>query len=164
LVDHCSSIVSAQGICDKLNEQGFGASIELDHAALVGEMSSFVVSIFSVNSTDAGSIEELKGFLASLPTQQIERFEFNDKSNQLTVIHNPLFVTATDLAAAIETKTCIATVVKVDGDEGKVWEFFEQIGQEEASTSTKSQYLRPTVMLSGIFWIVSMLSYISGNW
>jgi hypothetical protein len=162
-VDHYASVASAQFICDKLNEQGFSTCVEHDHAIFAGEMSCFVVSIFSVSSDDAQSLEEIESFITSLPREQIERYEFNSLSNQLTVIHNPLLVTASDLATDIATKTGAKPILKLDGDEGKVWEFVE-MGEEETILDTESLNLRPTVMLSGIFWIVSMLSYIGGNW
>jgi hypothetical protein len=54
------------------------------------------------------------------------------------VIHNPLLVAASDLVADIATKTVATTVLKVDGDEGKVWEFVE-IGEEEIILKTAEE-------------------------
>jgi hypothetical protein len=146
-----------------LNEQGFGACVEHDHAMVAGEISSFVVSIFSVASVETRSVEELDSFLKSLPEEQIQRFEFNGVSRQLTVIHNPLVVSASDLATEIAIKTGTTAILKVDGDVGKVWDFVDVV-EEETNPKKESQNLRPTVIVSGVFWIVSMLSYIGGNW
>lgn len=162
-VDHDPSFSSAQGICDTLNEQGFGARVEHDHAMVSAQTSSFVVSIFTVNDIDDHSVERLTIFLSSLPKEKIERFELNNTSNQLMVIHNPLFVTAVDLVAEVAAKAEVATILKVDGDEGKLWEFTE-VDEDEALPTAGSHFLRPTVVLSGIFWIISMLSYIGGKW
>jgi hypothetical protein len=57
------SQVTPQENRDQLNEQGVGASVEHDHANFAAEKSSFVVSIFSVTSTDGRSVDELKFFL-----------------------------------------------------------------------------------------------------
>jgi hypothetical protein len=152
-------LTTAQDICDSLNEQGFGASVEHDHAITAGVASSFVVSILSV---DKFSVQKLNSFLSSLPKEHVERFEINEASNQLMIIHNPLFVTASDLATEVSIKTGTSATVKVDGDDGKEWEFteFEQI----APSTTQRHMLRPSVALSGLFWIISMLSYIGSNW
>jgi len=80
------------------------------------------------------------------------------------VIHNPLFLTASDLVAKVEAKTGVVVVLKVDGGEGKLWDFAE-IDEEQATVANvESGLLHPTVVLSGTFWIISMLSYIGGKW
>lgn len=162
-VDHDSKIASAQHICSLLNEQSFGASVEHDHALYAEETSSFVVSIFTISRSDASFVAKLKRFLVSLPEQQVERYELNSTSNELMVIHNPLFVTAMDLADNISSKAGLSATVKVDGDDGKEWEF-DKYEHDIAPETFEATWVRPTVALSGVFWIISMLSYVGGNW
>jgi Cd2+/Zn2+-exporting ATPase len=52
--------------------------------------------------------------------------------------------------------------VEVDGAANTKWEFPEVVEDEVEVEPVK--YPRPTVVLSGIFWVVSMLSFIGGNW
>ena len=50
----------------------------------------------------------------------------------------------------------------MDGAANTKWEFPEVVEDEVEVEPVK--YPRPTVVLSGIFWVVSMLSFIGGNW
>ncbi|KAG7346359.1 heavy metal translocating P-type ATPase [Nitzschia inconspicua] len=162
-VDHDTTAIKADDICDLLNEENFGARVEHDHAIFTDETSAFVVSIFSMSSSHPPPTVKLNHFLESFPKERIERFELNVPLNELMVIHNPLFVTAPNLAAEIVAKTGVSISVKVDGDDGKEW-IFSEYNNKAPTTKTESNRLRPTVALSGIFWILCMLSYVGGKW
>jgi hypothetical protein len=162
-VDHDSSKTSAQDICNALNEEGFGADVEHDHSQFTGAMSAFVVSNFSIDSSGVTSGKKIQSYLETIPKEQIQRFDINLASGQLTIIHNALFIMAHQLAQDVTEKTGIITEVKLDGNEEKVWEFPEP-EEEGISKETKSGCMEPTVILSGMFWVLSMFSYIGGNW
>jgi hypothetical protein len=155
--------VSAQNICKALNEESFGARVEHDHSQFTGAMSAFVVSNFSIDALNTGLGGKLELFLDSLPKEHIQRYETNRSAGQLTIIHNPLFVTAQELADDLTKKTGAKTIVKLDGSEGKVWEF-PSPEEEKSTKENESCCMEPVVALSGLFWILSMFSYIGGNW
>ncbi|KAL3916555.1 MAG: hypothetical protein SGILL_005125 [Bacillariaceae sp.] len=157
-------IVEAQDVCDALNEEGFGAHVEHDHSQFTGAMSAFVVSNFSIDTSNTALSAKIASYLETIPKEHVQRFDTHVAVSQLTIIHNPLFVTAHQLSEDISEKTGILTKVKLDGNEGKVWEFPEHEEEESKAQATKSCCMAPTVILSGVFWIISMFSYVGGNW
>lgn len=165
-VDHELSIVSAQAICDALNEDAFGARIEHDAATETGAASSFVTSILTFHATenDAPSKETLADFLKTVDPSQMEIFLVDLPSQKITVVHNPLLISAQDIVTALSEKTGLQAKIERDGKESQIWEFPEVGEEEDEVMEQPTAGLRPTVVLSGIFWAVSMLSYIGGNW
>jgi copper chaperone CopZ len=161
-IDHDCSIVTIQRICDALNEESFGARVEHDHSQHTGALSSFVVSNFSIMSSTPTCIVDLTSYLETIPKEKIERFDLYAK--QLTVVHNPLLYSAQKISSEILEKTGITTNIVVDGNEGMIWEFPEVKEENAIIEQEQSCWMRPTVILSGIFWIISMLSFIDGNW
>lgn len=80
--------------------------------------------------------------------------------------HNPLILSAEDVANAINEKLDIVATIETDGKDDHMWNFVEL--DEETSKDTASRMeaakIRPTVVVSGLCWLVSMLSLIGGNW
>jgi hypothetical protein len=150
-------------ICSALNEEGFGARIEHDQSHEAGPLSMFVMSRFSFISSNAESVEMLSKYLETFAADLVERFDMDRSSNALTVLHNPLLLTASTLSSSILDKTGITASVVVDGNEDIVWQFPE-VCEEKVATELKSVWMSPSLFLSGLFWILSMLSFIGGNW
>jgi hypothetical protein len=107
---------------------------------------------------------DLTSYLETIPKEKIERFDIDVTSKQLIVIHNPLLFSAQNILSEILEKTGITTNIVVDGNEGMIWEFPEVKEENAVIEDSQTCWMRPTVILSGIFWIISMLSFIGGNW
>lgn len=168
-VDHELAVVSAQTICDALNEQQFGAEVRFDAAtSATSARSTFVQSTLTWNGEGDGvdpDTEVLTNFLRGFDATQMESFFVDVPARRINVAHNPFSLTAQTVAQILEQETGLVATVEVDGADPEHWKFptiVDQIdGMEEDETPT---YPKPTVILSGIFWIVSMLHYIGGNW
>jgi hypothetical protein len=156
--------VSAQRVCDALNEENFGARIEHDYSQHTDISNSFVVSTISIASLPPSSTVNLTNYLETIPEQKIKRFDIDPISKQLMVVHNPLHISAHELSLEIFEKTGFETKVLADGHEGQLWEFPTAEEGKAVTNEEKSRWMRPTVLLSGIFWLISMLSFIGGNW
>ena len=116
---------------------------------------------------DGGSL--LTEFLGTYPRTQIQDFNIietniKDKSQSLLdVIHNPFFVTAERLADDIMHKTGINVEISLDGSTTKVWDFTSAVEVDSNTsngdpTPTSSITSRPQLVISGVFWAISMLS------
>jgi hypothetical protein len=155
--------MGANDICDALNNESFGARTEHDHSQAIAALSSFVVSRLSYESVDPADSEKVKCFLETYDRATLERFTIDTLACKVSLVHNPLVISAEHLSKAISEKTAVNTTMEVDGNEEKVWEF-PDVEEGPAMKTSGSASPRPTVILSGLFWIISMLSYIGGNW
>jgi hypothetical protein len=144
--------------------ESFGARIEHDYSQSTVVSNFFVFSRLSYETLDSTDSETLQSFLETYERHFIEKITVDTRTNKVSVLHNPLLISAADLSKVITTKTGIKTVVDMDGNEEKTWNFQNIEGDEEVALDTFSSKLRPNVILSGVFWVISMLSYIGGNW
>ena len=134
--------------------------------------SACVTSIFDLHVSEeeneaAGSLQLLQDYLKSIDSSSIEAFVVDEPSRKLTVIHNHLLLPADKIASDVSEKAKIQVVVSRDGAQHQVWDFQPASCSEnenEESLEASSARLRPTVAISGVLWIVSMLSLIGGNW
>lgn len=166
-VDHDCRKVSADAICNALNAENFGACVEHDAAMELKITSSFSTSIFSFEAQDQQSLstENLTDFLKTFENSHVETFFVDIPSNRITVVHNTLLLPAQDIAAALSEKIGIQVRIERDGKDLKVWEFPDAPEGDGVMVEEPMNTLpRPTVVLSGVFWVVSMLSFIGGNW
>ena len=129
------------------------------------------VHVTSVLSIEHRELETdlLKGFLQSFKSSnQITSFIVNIPESSISVEHNPLSITAQGIADILKEKTGIVAEVTTDGMDADTFYALAQTYEVAASvtqeTAEVAVYPRPTVIPAGIFWIVSMLSLISGNW
>lgn len=136
-----------------------------------GFLSSFVMSRFSLlPSSPTESISNMKSYLKTFDKDQVEGYQYDNKAKTITVIHNPLLITAEELKSSMLEKTGIKTEIEEDGNDGKEWKFTavkDELSAEEeeaADGESSSSGIRPGVVVCGIFWIVSMLSNIGGSW
>jgi cation transport ATPase len=137
------------------------------------------------------SVDELKTFLQSYDATQVECFVVDEPTKTITVIHNPHTLTAMDICQGLATKTSIHAQVLTDGGTrggtgsgggganqgGFDYDAAARLLQDQddgddaarnaAAAATadfkRSTWPKPTVILSGVFWLISMLALIGGN-
>lgn len=127
-------------------------------------MSSFVMSKFSFQSSSP-MLADLKSYLKTFDADQIEGYQAEKKTMMITIIHNPLLISAKSLSESMLEATKIKTTVVEDGNEGKVWNFPETTEHDHShlKQSEESVGLRPSIAIAGVFWIIAMLSKFGGS-
>ena len=189
-VDHATDTVTAQQICDLLNADSFGALIRLDAATVQPRGSAFVQSQLSLlmmrnapadgdnNNNDDAAVdytETLTTFLQTfVDASQVETFVVDLPGQRITVTHNPFCLSAPKIAALVSERTPLEATVTLDGADPAHWDYPQTlqtnalVEDADAAAMANSErgatYPRPTVVVSGLLWVVSMLSWIGGNW
>jgi copper chaperone CopZ len=166
-VIHDTATVSATDICDALNADHFGAQTRHDAANDVrAPMSAFVRSTLSFASSDTSSpaTQTLKEFLGTFDPTQMEMFVVDVPLNKISVVHNPHILSAETIVEKMAQDTGIQATIIVNGAESANWDFPE-VGEEEEEAHKKA-VSHPSIatILSGVFWGISMFSFIGGNW
>jgi copper chaperone CopZ len=177
-VDHELDIITAAQICAALNAERFGAEVKVDAAATalqnaaVSARSAFVKSTLLVsNDVSDPDTETLTTFLQTfVETSQLETFVVDVPTKTIVVVHNPFCLTAEKIAELVSERTQLEATVSLDGADPSLWTFPQQL-QDDGDKSGDDlhddegfTYPRLTVMVSGVLWIISMLSLIGGNW
>ena len=163
-VDHDTQVVSAQQLCDALNEKCFGACVR--HDAVDDQTETLTTFVRSTISVIAGlpSTDVLKAFMSSYNGREIESFIADTAEKKIHIVHNPLVLPIDDIVASLEEHHGTLEVsVDIDGAKNIDWDF-PPLEEEEDSREEVQSLPKPTVMLSGLFWILSMFSYIGGDW
>lgn len=166
--DHNVDICSATGIEEALNKEGFGAHIKKDAGRALAVMSglpttTFVETVLRVEKDLTGSdILALYDIMKKLPEGHFRKQSIYTKSHQLRLEHNPYFITATHIAEIFTKEGFEASVVQ-DGAADGTWALGLVEGSNETIEKHRSK-VKPFVALSGICWVISMLSYIGGKW
>lgn len=158
--------MSAQALCDALNDAAFGATLKKDAGEMVkGAVPAYVSSTIEFEGV-APDTEMLKQLLGAYKASQIEAFEADAPSKPITLVHNPLLLPLSDIVERIEQETGKKATVISNGADNVKWDFpsYQQASGQESETGEEYKYPKPTVILSGVFWIISMLSFIGGNW
>ena len=153
--------MSAERIADALNECGFGATVKYDcFKDAGGFLSSFVLSKFSIQTSTPTMVKDLKSYLKAFDVDQVEGYQVEKKAMTITIIHNPLLISAKYLSNSMLEATKIKTIIVEDGNEGKVWDFPETTDEDDTAdhSSDETSGIRPAVVISGVFWIISLLS------
>jgi copper chaperone CopZ len=163
-VDHDTQVVSAQQLCDALNEKCFGACVR--HDAVDDQTETLTTFVRSTISVIAGlpSTDVLKAFMSSYNGREIESFIADTAEKKIHIVHNPLVLPIDDIVASLEEhRGTLEVSVDIDGAKNIDWDF-PPLEEEEDSREEVQSLPKPTVMLSGLFWILSMFSYIGGDW
>lgn len=170
-VDHDTGFVSAQDVCDALNQQGFGAQVRHDFsAAAASAQSMFVRSTLTFEQQQDAvdpDTQALTVFLRTFDASQLESFLVDVPAKTITVVHNPLGLSAQTIAVQLLEPTGIKASVLLDGADGKLWDIPAVSGDASLDGMEGDEpmtYPSPAVVLSGVFWLVSMLSFIPGDW
>ena len=164
-VDHDTEVVSATEIADALNGERFGAHVRHDAAKDArAQLSAFVRSTLTFESTSSPDIETLKDFLGTFDPSQMEAFVVDVPAKKIHVVHNPHLLTVETIVAKLaDDCSGIEARIVVNGAESADWDFPEFEEELERLDEVASRPSVPTI-LSGVFWVVSMLSLIGGNW
>ena len=167
-VDHLFGTVSAQQITDKLNQAGFGAILKFDAASAAGQrqmQSSFVRSTLEFEAMDTDT-KALTQFLQTYDSTMVETFVVDVPSKSISVYHNPFSLSAHDIADALTEELGMKVTVSMDGADLSTWNLptFDEQGTDPALEDHTPTYPKPAVLICGLLWIISMLSYIGGNW
>lgn len=167
-VMHDTDHIEAADVCDALNKELFGARVEVDGGLESSTVSSFVTSILALEDSETPSDKDtLVDFLATYDSTVIQTAVVDVRGKRITLVHNALLMPADGILKSLsETLGVNASVLK-DGKESLVWDF-PGVGDEEQKEDfveeSSHSTLRPTVVVSGLLWLVSMLSFIGGNW
>jgi Cd2+/Zn2+-exporting ATPase len=94
--------------------------------------------------------------------EQIRKITVDASIDILAVEHNPYYLTASAIADALDS---YGYEVSIDYDAGAdgMWALPSMESAKDTVEHHKSS-VRVTVILSGVFWIISMFSMIGGNW
>jgi len=165
-VDHSANVIGADDIANALESGGFEAMVKYDcFKDSGGFLSSFVTSKFAIKTSSPTMVSDLKSYIKIFDSNQVEGYQVEKKAMAVTIIHNPLLISAQSLSESMSEATKIKTIVVEDGNEGKVWDFPETI-DEDVSVDDRSEDLggvKPSVAISGVFWIIAMFSKFGGR-
>lgn len=164
-VDHDTLITDAQQICSALNSDRMGTTLRRDGAEDVkAPLTAFVRSTLKCKNIEALESERLEAHLSSYDSTQIESFSVESFTGMIHLIHNPLVLPIDDVGQKLDQLFATKSSVVVRGDVEDISWDFEEIGNEEIAMKISTPLPRFSVLLAGVFWIVSMLSFIGGNW
>ncbi len=165
-VDHETKVLSAEAIAQKLNVEKFGAQIKRDAGKLFQIQSFAPKAIFVLSKLKLqGRFEEDLSALNEYSSDHL-RIEYFDPSSQvLEVEHNPYFMSLTMIRQTLKEESISSQILKDGAADGK-WalSLFPDDDENHDNTEPHSSNISPFVLLSGFFWILSMLSYSGGNW
>jgi len=165
-VDHDTSIISAQVICDYLNKDGFGASIRRDAGEIAALASNIVRSVVTIPSSiikDDDMISMIENVLNSYEFSQMRSYNVDVDSKSITLMHNPLILPINTIVNKLQAQKNLDITIEIDGADSlkldtSVVADDDPIGVEEGNLPSTS------TILAGMFWIVSMFSYVGGTW
>jgi len=175
-VDHDVDIISASAIADALSKQGFGAVVKEDAATLLNQLVGiptdvFVKSSFDLtdvfNNTDEVDRGEMSGLIQAcldmrFTEKQVKNVTVNDRERNLSLEHNPYYITAHGIVDMLDSHKYNVKIVSDGGADG-LWAL-KSTENTEGTIQHQHSTVRCSVVLSGVFWIISMFSFIGGSW
>lgn len=167
-VDHDVDVVSAAEVAKALNDDGFGAHVKKDAGHQISISSglpktSFVESKLSVaNLQSEGNMGTIASVLDKFPEGEIREHSL-DMSKNVKVEHNPYFLTASGIVEALR-KSGLDVKIVIDGAADGTWALGLMEENKEEEIDHHKAKVSPYVILSGVCWVISMLSYVGGNW
>ena len=157
-VEH-KSVVSAQELCDRLNNQGFGATI-IENGFKKKRPAVYVTSVFRIEPDE---VEGVSSALDSFDPGFVQSFKMEGPT--LKVIHDSGKVTAEGILEKVHREGRSEARIEIDGGDEAAW--LDAIAEVEPEAPTEQMevatYPKPTVIISGILWIVSMVSFAGGK-
>ncbi|KAL7449941.1 hypothetical protein ACHAWC_003650, partial [Mediolabrus comicus] len=176
-VDHDFDLISANDVASILNAECFGAHVKQDAALQAASKIGIPTDVY-VHSTfglskvlDGLTVDEQQKTANSIKCCLEKKFingEIKDikadvSEQILSIEHRPYFLTASGIVDVLDSYVYEVNIIADGGSDG-LWALkLMGVGQEDAIDEHKTT-VRPTVVLSGIFWIISMFSLIGGNW
>eukprot|EP00569_Conticribra_weissflogii_P000080 CAMPEP_0171356732 /NCGR_PEP_ID=MMETSP0878-20121228/45878_1 /TAXON_ID=67004 /ORGANISM="Thalassiosira weissflogii, Strain CCMP1336" /LENGTH=1229 /DNA_ID=CAMNT_0011862759 /DNA_START=432 /DNA_END=4121 /DNA_ORIENTATION=- len=167
-VDHHVDILSAADIAGALNQEQFGCHVKKDAAQTMAQRTGiptdcFVKSTFEIIEFEKA--DSVEGFLRTeIPDDHIMKtVEIDSVKKILTVHHNPYYLTASSIKKHLES-TAIKSSLLSDGGADGMWALSQMSEPVEEILEQHRAIVRWNIILSGICWMLSMLSYIGGKW
>jgi len=176
-VDHDVDVTSAEGIANALGSQGFSAVVKRNAAVALDQMAGiptdiFVESKFDLTGVSKVDSEDDEGKIVDaiqaclgrkFSEEQVKNVTAIEQKNTLIIEHNPYYLTASGIAAVLASSLNGAELISDGGADG-MWAL--TLMKENTDDTIEYQLLsvRWPVILSGVFWFISMLSLIGGNW
>jgi len=177
VVDHNVDIISAEDIAKVLTNQGFTTVVKIDAAVAMEQVEAgiptdvFVNSEFDLTSimedTNKGKIGEViqTCLKQKFTKKQIKNIYVNEEKELLTIEHNPYYLTAPGIVSYLSKLGYDNVKILSDGGADGMWALSSMMRLDtEESIDEQSTSVRWPVVLSGVFWLISMLSFIGGNW
>eukprot|EP00980_Cylindrotheca_fusiformis_P021927 scaffold8755_cov145-Cylindrotheca_fusiformis.AAC.4 len=160
-VEHVFDLISAQNIKEALDREHFFTKVEKDAQATSGFHSKYVESTILVSSLlDTTDSERIKAMLQEhYSKEELSHTEVHVPSKTIKLDHNPKLLSAEDLKNFLQDSAGLELTLIADGFKEGIWSAAEDDSMEEQQVC-----LKWPVVLSGIFWVVSMLHYVGGNW
>jgi len=177
-VDHNVDLISANGIADELNSQNFAALVKKDAAVAMDQMvgiptDAFVKSQFDLTSVyndtideaDQGKIQEvIEACLdEKISDKQAKNIVVMSQEKVLSIEHNPYYLTAPGIAGMLDDFGYDVKTV-LDGGADGLWAMSMMQEDADDTIDHHKSSVSWTVVASGVLWIISMLSFIGGNW
>lgn len=172
-VNHEPDILSSKEIAALLNKQGMGAEVRVDAADTMTshQLSLFVVSKFRFDDVNVNQ-DRLDIVLRNFGGTKVESFVYEDRSGILTVIHNPWTIDTKEISEAMRHAGVETVDVLLNGsNQNRAPLDFASLAasnasrvEENESSHGSSKWPKPNIIVSGVLWIVSMLSFIGDKW
>jgi copper chaperone CopZ len=172
-VEHEVDTVTATAICSALTADGFDAQIRVDASLLqaataMSSSSLLVTSTLQLSRTPSDlETKNLTTFLQNrIDASQLESFQVENDGGTITVVHNPFCWTIQKIAQEISEELPVEISVAQDGADPALWKLMDDSlpHQDTLDRVEKSVYPKLHVIVSGILWVISMLSLVGGNW
>lgn len=160
-VDHDTGVVSAEELERALEEGFFEAEVRHDG----GEDVATPLTAFVQSSLRIGNVtekKELEMFMKEYCAKRLESFKMDFEGGTMDVVHNPLLLSLEELVKSFKEQLKIDAAVERDGAKDTVWDFPEVV--EEEVIVEQTQKPKPLILLSGLFWIISLFYLVGGNW
>lgn len=170
-IDHNVDIVSANAIASALNGQGFGAIVKKDASVALDQMAGiptdlFVSSSFDMthvledtNKADKGNIAEViqACLQQKFSEAQVKNVTVIKLEKALIVEHNPYYLTASSIVDTLANHFFDVSITS-DGAADGMWVLALMKEDSQDIIERESSSVRWTVVLSGVLWVISMVS------
>ena len=178
-VDHDFDLTSATDVANILNAERLGAHIKKDAAlqaaAKIGvPTNAYVHSTFDLSKVLSGSAVDERGNASTSIKCCLEKKFLNGEIKDITVDlseqtlsldHRPYFLTASGIVDYFLDSYMYEVSITLDGGADGLWALALMDVEKEDMIDQHKTSVRPSVILSGVFWVISMFSLIGGgNW
>ena len=181
-VDHDASIVTAHDIARKLTSQGFPSEIRIDGIRSKQteslKQSMFCSSTFRLECSRALEEDELVCYKeeienlleATFDKSQVDSCVFDLPSRSIHITHNAHAVAASEIQRKLSQRTSIPLELISDGKTALHIDYAALASQASdnqvesiESQEQSGRFPKPAVIISGILWIISMISLAGGK-
>jgi len=173
-VVHNVDVVSAGDIGNALNEKKFGAHVRKDAALELAQKAGiptdcFVESLFRVicdqNCFSEDDATEIRACLArEIPESHLQSINVDVGEENVMLEHNPYYLSASGIAGILQ-RHGHRVEISLDGAADGMWALSHM---RKDAVAEDIEHQKSTVgwpiILSGVFWAISMLSFIGGAW